>query len=370
MVSAEKLMLGILNTPERNNFFYGKLMDVDRCEKDHHYFNGKRWLINRLAVGCGVVRGLNVVKFPQNPELILIERGLAIDAWGREIVVASPAVIDPRQLTDEHGHPQGGRLGNGATVTISLRYKESKTDPVPVLAPDCSASTNSHDNCAFGTIREEFSVLVHPQESASPAGEPVARPFDEFPLPADKELQQRLCARLSAPLPEPPADPCALSRDAGVMLARVALDDTIVIDACSDRELVYGNRLLYELLLGLAERVEKLAGGRILRYHSGDGQSGMPERVLDKPLAVQLVDAEGVPAADETVEFRQSGAGGLALAHAEASAFTPSLTVTTDMRGIARARWQLGANAAEQVVVAGAVGSSFKVTFHAYLAER
>lgn len=49
-----------LKQPVRNKFFYGKLLDVLHLELETDYLNGKRWLLNRLVTGCGVVCGLNV----------------------------------------------------------------------------------------------------------------------------------------------------------------------------------------------------------------------------------------------------------------------------------------------------------------------
>jgi hypothetical protein len=46
---------GPLGAPERNHFFYGKLMDVTQFEKDARYFNLKRSMINRPVLGCGLV---------------------------------------------------------------------------------------------------------------------------------------------------------------------------------------------------------------------------------------------------------------------------------------------------------------------------
>ena len=38
-----------LRAPVRNNYFYGKLLDVFHLEMEQEYFNAKRHLLNRLA---------------------------------------------------------------------------------------------------------------------------------------------------------------------------------------------------------------------------------------------------------------------------------------------------------------------------------
>ena len=44
-----------LAAPERNHYFYGKLLDEQHLTMEQRYFNQKRWLLNRLTVGGGVL---------------------------------------------------------------------------------------------------------------------------------------------------------------------------------------------------------------------------------------------------------------------------------------------------------------------------
>src|SRR5438309_647007 len=90
---------GVLASPERNNFFYGKLMDVAQFEKDQRYFTLKRLLFNRLVLGSGVVFGLNAIADPQTAGRVRVEAGVAIDGLGREIVVPASSSLDPHQLS-------------------------------------------------------------------------------------------------------------------------------------------------------------------------------------------------------------------------------------------------------------------------------
>ncbi|RIK74672.1 hypothetical protein DCC62_14805, partial [candidate division KSB1 bacterium] len=46
---------------ERNNYFYSKLMTVRDFFAEQRYFNEKRWLMNRMISGWGVVCGLDVI---------------------------------------------------------------------------------------------------------------------------------------------------------------------------------------------------------------------------------------------------------------------------------------------------------------------
>jgi hypothetical protein len=245
---------GVLASPESNNFFYGKLMDVLQFEKDHRYFNFKRSLINRLVLGSGVVCGLNVVQDPQAEGRVLIQPGVAIDGLGREIVVTETASIDPHQLTDDRGNPAGTPLTSG-TVTICLTYAETCADLVPVLVPDC----DTPGNCAPSTIREGFHILVRPADPEPPVPPTCKLQPGESSFPAETPLHDLLntllCERINGSCPGPEVDSCE-------QLGRVTLDGEKIssIDSCAGRHFVYSNALLYELIVCLAERVKRLGG--------------------------------------------------------------------------------------------------------------
>ena len=100
---------GVCEIPhfERNNYYYGKLMTARDFKDEQCYFNEKRWLINRMIHGWGVVCGLDV-HFEDYAEeciqekstcqkksqcKIIIEPGLAIDCCGREILVCEQQTI-------------------------------------------------------------------------------------------------------------------------------------------------------------------------------------------------------------------------------------------------------------------------------------
>lgn len=331
---------GVLVRPERNNFFYGKLMDVTQCEKDHWYFNFKRSLINRLVLGSGVVCGLDVVADAEGR--VRIQQGVAIDGLGREIVVPEAVSIDPHKLTDNAGNPVGTEPASG-TVAICLAYAETCTDPVPVMVPDCNAPGI---NCAPSTIREGFLVLVRNAENGAPS--PPACRLGEFLIPGNGALHEKLCDRISAPCPEAPPDPC-------VLLARVNLNNGS-IDSCAGRSFVYSNSLLYELVLCLAARVDQLTQQpRNLRYVSGDGQKGTPGEQLANPLIVEVLNGQSQPVSGVLVQFVVDAGGGS----------VEPMTLNTDPNGRAETRWTLGPSGGDQQVTASAMGTALTVIFRA-----
>ena len=157
-----------LNSFERNRYYYGKMLDAYHFDLETAYHNQKRWLINRAVLGYGVVCGLDIkLKDAYTIELL---PGLAIDKWGREIVVpeARKVTIDPavvarafeQQTTKRHYEVGEKRTDNKheeeltACVQVMLCYHECLTDPMPVLAGDCHTA----EPCVPGTVRESYTV--------------------------------------------------------------------------------------------------------------------------------------------------------------------------------------------------------------------
>jgi hypothetical protein len=336
---------GTLTSFERNNYFYGLLMDVDRFQKDQAFLDGKRRLLNRLVTGWGVVCGLDVVA-AGSPGLVTLRTGVAIDGLGREIVVPDPVTIDPRQPTDALGQPAGPPLTTG-TVELCLAYAEVKTDLVPVLVPDC----DGQGNCAASTIRESFAVLVRP--ATGPPPPPAGCTLGPLPSPPEPALHDLLAKKILAPCATPPLDTC-------VTIARVDVGAG-TIDTIAGRPLVYGNRQLYELIVCLAEHVgaQGLVApeARLLRYLSGDNQAAAASKVLPAPLVVEVVDALGVAVPGVPVQFAVTAGGG---------AVTPAQD-TTAADGRASTKWKLGpaSSSKNQEVRATAAGTPLTVVFHA-----
>ena len=165
MIDVRSHRNGTLSAPVRNRYFYGKLLDVTQLEREQSYFVERSRLINRLTLGTGVVCGLSVrVRDGE----IVVGPGVAVDGFGREIVVTEPfAVPDPWTLTDECGDPTGERRQNGPVV-LCLAYHECLVDPAPVLVSDCEI----REACEHGAVRERFRMLVHAPDAVELPPEP------------------------------------------------------------------------------------------------------------------------------------------------------------------------------------------------------
>jgi hypothetical protein len=223
----------------RNRYFYGKLLSTENLELEQRYFNRKRWLLNRLALGAGVLRGLDVVA-TMDASRVRVTVGVAIDGCGREIIVPSESQpVDPRALTDDRGLATGPRVDGAGTVTLWLAYHECETAPERLLVTDCEAPTR----CVWGAIAERYAVLV--RQGAAPAA--TAPVFDLATLgqPGADAARVVATAVTKAPL-DPPADPAVLLAE--VTLAAAGGPPSIDI---TRRAVVYGNLLLRELLPAL-----------------------------------------------------------------------------------------------------------------------
>src|SRR5687768_12481195 len=110
-----------LSAPRRNRFFHGKMMDVHHFELETAYGIGMRRLLNRLVTGSGVVCGLDVVDAGGDQCSVEVTAGVAIDRWGREIVVparTAPIPVPPALVERVCGRAEkpadGGAYGGRA----------------------------------------------------------------------------------------------------------------------------------------------------------------------------------------------------------------------------------------------------------------
>lgn len=136
---------------ERNRYFYGKLLSVEDFETEQKYFNDKRRTINRFLFGSGVVCGLGVVEV--DDESISVERGLALDFAGREIVLDEPAV---RKITEIEGY--GGEQ-DADYYYLCLEYREEAAELMHNVTG--TAGKNSSE---YNKYKESYRLFVTREE--------------------------------------------------------------------------------------------------------------------------------------------------------------------------------------------------------------
>lgn len=136
----------------RNRYFYGKLLTVRDFEIEQRYFNDKRRMTNRLAVGTGILSGLDVVAV--NDRTISIDPGIAIDSFGREIIVSLPAM---HMLSDLEGFDSDKILD---TYYLCMAYDELPTEMVH------SVAQTSGDG-EYSRLNESYSFSLRPDYTSS-----------------------------------------------------------------------------------------------------------------------------------------------------------------------------------------------------------
>jgi hypothetical protein len=109
---------------ERPRYFAGKLVTAEDFELEQRYHIEKRWLLNRMLQGAGIVSGLGVV--PSERGTVTVEPGFALDPYGREILVSEPQQLAIPDCVEP--------------LSICLLYREMETD--------------------HGTIRETYELMA------------------------------------------------------------------------------------------------------------------------------------------------------------------------------------------------------------------
>lgn len=264
--------------PVRNRYFYGKLLDVFHFELEQNYFNAKRWLLNRLVSGYGVICGLNVELGSDN-QSIIVTPGIAIDKCGHEIMLCRPS--DPQPLpppppaattpqpstgpgaTTRAGAPAGSSTDTppsspprnngpapgtegwdcGKFVHICLCYHECQSDPVPAMGGDC----DTQSLCTPGSIRESY--RIKPKEGKLPPARTTSRITD---IIVNGTLNY--AALVNYVTSQGCQSPCP---DCCIPLANIRIPDpgqtydpNKSIDI-SVRPICYTNDLLYEMILAM-----------------------------------------------------------------------------------------------------------------------
>jgi hypothetical protein len=242
-----------IHTFVRNRYFYGKLLDVFHFELEQDYLNGKRWLLNRLISGYGVLCGLDVQPAP-NGRAVVVTQGIALDRGGREIIVpgtSDPIKIRPR-LTTQRNQPVPGNCEHEDYVHLCICFEQCESDPVPVMVDECGQATT----CSASSVRERYKCVIRDYKA----------PDINLGSVPDYLLNGRLnyyalVERVTQGCPDLPADLC-------VPLANIRVpagDDPPQpsdIDI-SPRPIVYSNDLLFDIVVALAgETPARNRGGK------------------------------------------------------------------------------------------------------------
>lgn len=141
---------------ERNKYYYGKLLSVNDFELEQKYMNDKRRIISRLMLGSGVAAGMYVLQV--DDFTVSVERGIALDFSGREIVIDDP-VIKKLSLIDGYNTYKEIQNNRGY-LYLCIEYAEEDTEAVYNVAGSNTAVSGSD----YNKIREGFRLFLTDRE--------------------------------------------------------------------------------------------------------------------------------------------------------------------------------------------------------------
>lgn len=240
----------------RNRYVHGKLLDVYHFELEQNYFNAKRWLINRMVGGYGVVCGLDVQPGDDGCSVV-VSPGLAIDKWGREMLVPQGATVPIPVSATTAPPPEPAEQMDCADdkyVHLCLCYHECLSNPVPVLGGCCDET----EACTPGTICERYEFVL--KNGKAPAVEIDCTVPDL--VSGGRINYPALANYVSAPCPDCADDPC-------IPLANIELPDPSK-PCCQEhidiavRPVVFTNDLVHDLLVCLTSKknTQEYRGGK------------------------------------------------------------------------------------------------------------
>lgn len=168
MTNGNKKYCSTCSSPyfERNNYYCGKLMTARDFQDEQCYFNEKRWLINRMIHGWGVVCGLDVRRKPKNPndpnegfddKYVQITPGMAIDCCGREIFLNENWNV---KLPPEKTNASQQIDPDEKKFIICLEYFDCKTEKVNIPTTSCE----SKEKYGYNRIRDSFNIFAKEEE--------------------------------------------------------------------------------------------------------------------------------------------------------------------------------------------------------------
>ena len=230
--------LAALHAPRRNRYFAGKLLDPAGLQMEQEYSRGADAQLSRLVLGAGVVCGLDVTAGGSGDDRgIRVSPGLALDGWGRRIVV--PCETDVLALPAD--------APRSATMVVRLRYHAHAADPVPVPVP---ADADQEDGSQAGTWIEAYRVEI--REGTAPAAAADDRTAMALELVRAGQVADTLATLARTACAAPVSDP-------GVTLATItaSADGGLTVDAVGPRAVVPTNLVLLQLIAGLAARIEE-----------------------------------------------------------------------------------------------------------------
>ena len=229
---------------ERVNYFEGQLLTQSDFTDEQEYHLGKHRRHNLFLHGWGVVCGLLVVPHPDKPTSVMVEPGLALDPWGREIVVTEPQEGE----VGERGCFNAIGLDRTRSVYLVVEYREEGVELAPAVG---SIEPGSEGDMVPLRIRETFRLSLRKEPPEVNDG--FGRQLCELVESAFREGMGQ--ERLHASLCELLSQPCRpFAPDPALTLAKIDLPPqgpitAAEIDNCSHRHLALPVDRVLQILL-------------------------------------------------------------------------------------------------------------------------
>ncbi len=136
---------------ERLNYYEGEYLGAIDFEAEQEYHRDMRRRHNIGPHTWGIVTGLDIAQFPNggpNNEVdIFIQPGVAVDGFGREIVVFSPYQLTAEMFAD---------FPAKQTLTVWIGYSQQ------MINPDSDTCASANQTNAFSRVQESFQVVIQP----------------------------------------------------------------------------------------------------------------------------------------------------------------------------------------------------------------
>lgn len=154
---------------------YGMLLGVPDFQLISANPRGKLRLHQAWQHGPGVIWGLGVAPLEDGSTELQVTPGLAVDALGREMVIATDYCVDVAQWLDEQ--VEAGTIDAGAptfNAQLILRFRACLARPVPSMSSTCDGGAN---DVAYSRIIETGELELRPYGN-DPDGNPAPPPDD------------------------------------------------------------------------------------------------------------------------------------------------------------------------------------------------
>lgn len=248
---------------ERNNYYNGKLLSADDFEAEQKYINDKRRLINRFVGGFGRVCGLDVLAV--SDDSISLEPGIAIDGYGREIVVSEP---DIKKLSSINGYDKSGMASE---YYLFIEYSEKAVFPSNAAA---YADQREYNENKYNKISEGYSLYLSQTIEAGDAGSVIEYYKSDVVIFRNNELKvgmlvprfikaaERFRLTIYA-APRNVSSEISMKFRISLTCVRHNGNDAINVDFNSNREKISGRRYILEYYCDSMNITDDLAEFRI-----------------------------------------------------------------------------------------------------------